>query len=471
MLFLAPTAVRGGDLPQALATAQLRAASIGIEVAQVQADGTLRTVYTYDAGRALMPASTLKLVATATALRLCGAEAVVETRVGWQGTVDEAGVLHGDVVIRGGGDATLASRYDARPTTTFVTEAARALRRAGVRRVEGRVVGDGSLWGDVGVSPDWTWEDLGNYYAAGLYGLNYGANTYRLVLDTSRPGARPAVVRTDPVLPGLTFDNRLSAESYAFDSAYIYGAPHDHSRRLEGAVPHRGATFTLQGDVPDPPLLAAQALRAALEEAGIGVAGAAVSDYELRQVGQEPPRLDTTSYTYRSAPLRDVARQTNVHSQNLLAEMLLRLAAGRLSAPVTTYADAAGAVRDYWRRQGLDATGVRMYDGCGLSPNDRVTAHFLVQLLGRMHADAAFVATLPQVGSEGTVRGFAAGTRLVGRARLKSGTTKQVVAYAGYVAGAEGRTYVVACLVNNYDGRAADVRRQVASALEQLVFE
>jgi D-alanyl-D-alanine carboxypeptidase/D-alanyl-D-alanine-endopeptidase (penicillin-binding protein 4) len=93
-----------------------------------------------------------------------------------------------------------------------------------------------------------------------------------------------------------------------------------------------------------------------------------------------------------------------------------------------------------------------------------------VQLLAQSRSNEAFVASLPVVGREGTVRNFAAGTPLVGRARLKSGTTKQVVSYAGYVTDTSGRTYVVAVLVNNYDGRAAEVRKIVAKVLTESIF-
>ncbi len=446
-----------------LAVPMLQAASVGIEIAELRADGSMRVLCAHDAGRALMPASTLKLVSTATALQLCGDTVTVPTTVGITGRVDADGTLQGDLVIRGGGDATLASRYDARAPQTFVDGVVQAVRRCGVKRIAGRIVGDGSLLPDDAVSPDWTWEDLGNYYAAGLYGLNYAANSYRLVLDTSHPGSRPTVLRTEPEVPGLIFDNQLSAENYAFDSAYIYGAPHSARRRIEGAVPHRAATFTIQGDVPDPPLLAAATLRAALVQAGVTVQAGAVSDYTLRQAGQKVPTAVRTLYTHRSAPLSDVARQTNLYSQNLLAEMLMRQVAIR--AGRTSSVDARRLVLNHWQRAGLDVRGVRLYDGCGLSPNDRLTAHFLVQLLAHMHSHTTFVNSLAVVGREGTVRNFGSGTRLQGNARLKSGTTKQVVAYAGYVCGADETTYAVAVIVNNYDAKPADVRRWVAQLL------
>jgi D-alanyl-D-alanine carboxypeptidase/D-alanyl-D-alanine-endopeptidase (penicillin-binding protein 4) len=142
ILFLGHAPSSNAEDLRALQSPLLRAASVGIEIAEVQADGNLRTLYAQDAGRALMPASTLKLVTTATALTLCGAETRVETSVGYTGTLDAAGCLQGDVIIRGSGDASLASRYDSRSPQTFVTEAAQALKRAGVKHIRGRIIGD-----------------------------------------------------------------------------------------------------------------------------------------------------------------------------------------------------------------------------------------------------------------------------------------------------------------------------------------
>jgi D-alanyl-D-alanine carboxypeptidase/D-alanyl-D-alanine-endopeptidase (penicillin-binding protein 4) len=471
---------------------QLRAATVAVEVVRLtspsqRTNGATSTVLCqYDSQRAVLPASTLKLVTTASALRLCGSERRVATEVYAAGTISAAGVLCGDLVVRGYGDATLASVYDSRPERTFVDSVIVALRRAGIRSVAGRVIGDANDLRADAVAPDWTWEDMGNYYAAGLYGLNYAANTYTLVLDTSHPGSQPRVLRTEPEIPGLEIDNRLSTASVSRDSAYLYGAPGEMRRTLTGAVPQRSATFTVKGDHPDPPLMAATELRRALQRAGIAVKGTAESDRTL-----SPAVVPTSSlpiYTHWSAPLSRIARQTNLHSQNLLAEMLLRqIALQQESALGTTTtssislgsnstaglrSDASLRARDliaaYWRNQGLDLTGVRLYDGCGLSPNDRLTAHFLVQLLTACADDTAFVQSLPIAGREGTVQSFLRGTSLAGRARLKSGTTKQVVAYAGYLEGTEDSRYALALFVNNYDGKPSDIRALLARFLTTL---
>lgn len=446
----------------------LRHASVGLEVAVLNPDATAHIMYSYRPHRMLVPASTMKLVTTAAALRICGGEAVVETEVGIAGSVNlSAGCLEGDIVLCGHGDATLASVYDDRSPTAFADSIVAVLKRMGVKNITGRVIGDGSRLADPAVAPGWTWEDLGNYYAAGLYGLNYAANTYSVILDTSGSGRRPEILRIEPFVEGLTVENRLSSEACAFDSAYLYGMPRCGRRILEGAVPHGGRTFSVKGDIPDPPLFAAQEVTAALRKAGITVQGSPASDGTLQRADSGVPVVTRKIYVYRSAPLRTIARHTNVSSQNLLAEMLLRQIA--LKRGAASQHAALQAVTAFWHDRGLDVSGLQMYDGCGLSPYDRLTARFLTGLLAVARSDENFWTSLSVAGRTGTVRNFLAGTRLAGKARLKTGTTKQVLAYSGYVEGSDGRTYLFTLIVNNYKGKTAPLRRQTEALMLQLI--
>jgi len=446
----------------------LRHASVGLDVAVLKSGGIAEVLYSHHPSLMLTPASTMKLVTTAAALQICGGETVVKTEVGITGEVDSLdGCLKGDIVLRGYGDATLASAYDDRAATAFADSIVAVLKCMGVTRVTGRVVGDGSFLADPAVSPGWTWEDLGNYYAAGLFGLNYAANTYSIELDTSRPGRQPQIVKIEPFVDGLTVENRLSSVSCAFDSAYLYGMPRCGRRILEGAVPQRARTFSIKGDIPDPPLFAAQEITNALRKVGITVQGAPASDGTLFRAGSGVPVVTRLIYVYRSAPLRTIVYHTNVRSQNLLAEMLLRQTA--LHRGANTQAAALQTVLAFWSDRGLDVSGLQMYDGCGLSPYDRLTARFLTRLLAVSWADPDFRASLPIAGRTGTVRNFLTGTRLAGKARLKTGTTKQVLAYSGYVEGSDGRTYLFTLIINNYHGKSAPLRRQVETLMLQLI--
>jgi len=160
----------------------------------------------------------------------------------------------------------------------------------------------------------------------------------------------------------------------------------------------------------------------------------------------------------------EVMRETLNESLNLEAETTLHLL-----TPSCRLDSGLLAVQEYWRPRGLDLGSLIMYDGCGLSPSDRVTAHFITSLLADMQFDEVFRQSMALVSREGTVRNFLKGTRLEAKGRLKTGTLKSVVAYAGYMKGSDGRTYAVAIFVNNHTCKNREVRKGIEKVLLSLI--
>ena len=162
--------------------------------------------------------------------------------------------------------------------------------------------------------------------------------------------------------------------------------------------------------------------------------------------------------------LIDVMDHTLAESLNLQAETLLRLL-----TPSCRLDSGLLKVQDYWRMRGLDMESLVMYDGCGISPSDRVTAHFINSLLADMQFDVPFRKAMADIAMEGTVREFLKKTRLSGQGQLKTGTLKNVVAYAGYIRGSDGRTYAVTIFVANNTCKHAEVRKEIEKLLLSLI--
>jgi len=162
--------------------------------------------------------------------------------------------------------------------------------------------------------------------------------------------------------------------------------------------------------------------------------------------------------------LSRVVKRTLNESLNLQAETMLHLL-----TPSCRLDSGLQVVQRYWAEQGLDMTSLKMYDGNGVSPSDRVTAHFICSLLAEMQTDQAFRQTLPLIGKEGTLRRFLKGSRLEGWGRMKSGSLKSVVSYAGYITGSDGRTYIVSIFVNNFTKPNKEVRKDIEKVLLSLI--
>ena len=428
----------------------MRGASFSLVVKDVQ-EG--RTVYSYDTDRLQSPASVLKTVATATALEILGEDYRYPTTLEYDGIL-ENGTLEGNLYIKGSGDPSLGSSHFAPGQNKFLSTWIAALQKAGIKHITGSVISDESIFDTEGVSIKWLREDMGNYYAPGSYGISIFDNMYKLSLQTGAAGTRPVLKGTEPDIPFIRFKNYLKAAPVSSDSAYIIGAPLDDVRYLYGVLPANREAYVLKGDIPDPALYLARYLTDQLQQKGIRVDGSPscyrIEVEENRWKKGERKEIVTTY----SPTLREIASICNHVSHNLYADALVKT-----------------VVKEYWEKKGLDVFPLRMNDGSGLAPADKVSAGFMGELLVYMATESAvsdaFIASLPQAGIEGSVRNFLKGSKLQGKAHLKSGGITGVRSYAGYIT-KDGRTYAVAVFSNNYSCPMSRMTRALEKLLLQL---
>lgn len=448
----------------------MRGASFSLIVKDVQ-DG--KTVCSYDTDRLQSPASVLKTVATATALEILGEDYRYPTTLEYDGTL-ENGTLKGNLYIKGSGDPSLGSSHFAPDQNKFLSVWIAALQKAGIRRITGSIISDESIFDTEGASVKWLREDMGNYYAPGSYGLSVFDNMYKLSLQTGAVGSRPALKGTEPNIPFIRFKNYLKTASVSSDSAYIIGAPLDDVRYLYGVLPANRETYVLKGDIPDPALYLAHYLTDRLRQKGIQVDGAPscyrIEAEENRWNKKERKEIVTTY----SPTLREIASVCNHVSHNLYADALVKTIGlqykPRKNEVISSFGRGVQVVKEYWEKKGLDVFSLRMNDGSGLAPADKVSAGFMGELLAYMATESAvseaFIASLPQAGIEGSVRNFLKGSKLQGKARLKSGGITGVRSYAGYIT-EDGKTYAVAIFSNNY----SCPMNRMTGALEKLLLQ
>ena len=449
----------------------MRGASFSLVVKDVQ-EG--RMVYSYDTDRLQSPASVLKTVATATALEILGEDYRYPTTLEYDGIL-ENGTLEGNLYIKGSGDPSLGSSHFAPGQNKFLSTWIAALQKAGIKHITGSVISDESIFDTEGVSIKWLREDMGNYYAPGSYGISIFDNMYKLSLQTGAAGTRPVLKGTEPDIPFIRFKNYLKAAPVSSDSAYIIGAPLDDVRYLYGVLPANREAYVLKGDIPDPALYLARYLTDQLQQKGIRVDGSPscyrIEVEENRWKKGERKEIVTTY----SPTLREIASVCNHVSHNLYADALVKTVGlqykPRRNEMISSFGRGVQVVKEYWEKKGLDVFPLRMNDGSGLAPADKVSAGFMGELLVYMATESAvsdaFIASLPQAGIEGSVRNFLKGSKLQGKARLKSGGITGVRSYAGYIT-KDGRTYAVAVFSNNYSCPMSRMTRALEKLLLQL---
>ena len=407
------------------------------------------------------PASVMKLLPTATALETLGADYRFSTYIEYSGTID-GGVLHGDLYVRGTGDPTLGSQKVG--DRNLLNRWVRAVREAGIRTIDGRVIADLSFFDADAINPGWIWEDIGNYYAPGIYALSYMDNTMNVILRSGPVGSIAEVQYTVPEVPGVQFDNHIRCTSITHDGAFVHGAAYNYTRYLTGSVPSNKGSFGVQGDLPNPGLLLVQHFTQKLEENGVKVTAEPTYQSEADEVSR------TLLYTWQSPPLAEIIMETNVHSNNMYAECLFRTFGSRYSLPCTIH-NSADFEKDYWLRRGVNIRSARIVDGCGLAPQDALSAETLVQLLTYMYRSKnsdAFYASLPVSGQTGTLKLLLKDTELDGKVHAKSGTIAATKNFAGYIELPNGRTWVFAVMVSFGNGKAKVIQKVIGDYLLDL---
>jgi D-alanyl-D-alanine carboxypeptidase/D-alanyl-D-alanine-endopeptidase (penicillin-binding protein 4) len=453
----------GKAIDAIVSRADFAAAFWGIEVRSLK---TGRTLYARSAEKAFVPASNVKLVTTAAALDAYGPDARIRTTVETAGRLDDRGRILGDVFLVGRGDPNLSARFTpGRPMAAF-EEMADALVAAGVRRIEGRLVGhEGAFTGDRRGS-DWTWEDLPWGYGTEVSALSYADNR---VEATLKPGERvgdPAVLEMVPDVGCLAVSSSVETAPVAppgttggGDDVSLERAPGSNEVRLSGRVPI-GGSWDGGLAVADPAHCAAQVFRGVLEAKGIRVTGGVSTSSAPLPAGVR------ALATHDGPPMAEMVRVVNKESQNLHAEMLLRLVGLKVKGEGSAE-KGHEAVAEMARRLGVPGDGWALTDGSGLARTDLLTPRGLVALLAAMdrHPGAsAFRASLPIAGVDGTLEKRMKGTAAEGRVTAKTGTLRLANALAGYVTTERGERLAFSIVVNNHAGKS----REAVAAIDAI---
>jgi D-alanyl-D-alanine carboxypeptidase/D-alanyl-D-alanine-endopeptidase (penicillin-binding protein 4) len=375
------------------------------------------------------------------------------------GRQDGLGRILGDVLLVGRGDPTLSGRFTEGRVLAPFEELAEALRAAGIRRIEGRLVGhEGTFAGDRRGS-DWSWEDLVWSYGAEVSALSFNDNAARLRLLPGDRAGDPALLEAEPWSSHFAVASTVTTAPAGTKTELMLTEAAPNQFRLTGVIALGDRPWEGTVAVSDPALYAARVFASVLEAKGIRIMGGVATSSDGLPAGLR------VLAARESPPLSDLIAVVNKESQNLHTEILLRLVGRSTSGQGTVEAGQAG-VQAFLQRLGVPSESWGLQDGSGLSRSDLLTARGLAALLAAMdkHANArVFRASLAEPGQKGTLE-----NRLkahYGRVQAKSGTLRQANALAGYVTAADGDRLAFAILVNNHTGPG----REAVAAIDEIV--
>lgn len=416
---------------------------------------TAKVVFDYNGQLGLSPASCQKVITSVSAFEMLGKGYQYKTYVGYDQYPND-GVLKSNLIISGNGDPTLGSqRWTSTSEQTILAGILNILRKNKIRQIEKSVIAD-----DIGFTTDplpngWVWEDMGNYYGAGAWGLNWRENQFDITFKTGKTVDDIAeIVSTKPagILKEYVFTNFVTTgPKGSGDNGYLFSAPFHRNIIARGTVPISDKGFTISGSIPDPPAAFAKALNFHLKDNGIIISGQPSGNsgnlvnkkntmaaiHQLDSILS--PTLDSINYWFLKK------------SVNLFGEAMVKTIAFVRSNIGSTDTGLA-IIKEFWSKRGIDKSAIKIIDGSGLSPANKVTTHSLVTVLQYAKAKVWFPS-------------FYNALPVMNGMRIKDGYISGVRSYAGYIKTSSGKEYTFSFIVNNFDGNAGTVRKKMLDLL------
>ncbi len=444
----------------------LKHSILSVCVMPVKTDNVL---FEFNSEISVVPASTLKIVTTGTALSMLGSDFKFETKLAYDGIFDSIlGTLKGNLYIVGGGDPSLDSEYfrDTKDSLSTTDKWAAILKNKGIKKISGAIIGDASVFDDNMISPQWIWSDMGNYFGAGACGLTYHDNKYSVFLKSGEAGSKTTIIKTKPNIDGMQLINSVTANGKT-DSAFIYGAPYSNYRTMEGTIPANKNNYEVEGSIPDPALFCAKSLTISLKNIGIAISEKPTTVRQLKEVNKYASPNKITLYKHYSPTLEKIVYWTNLKSLNLYAEHLLKYIAYKNNG-IGKEQEGSDIIKNFWKKKGIDISGFYMYDGSGLSRANVITTKTQTQILRLMAKDKnykAFYNSLPVAGKSGSLGSLCEGTCAENNLCAKSGYITMARGYAGYVKNKKGDMLCFSVLANNYECSSTEMKKKLEKIL------
>ena len=312
------------------------------------------------------------------------------------------------------------------------------------------------LYGTAVLPDGWIWQDIGNYYGAGCYSVNWRENQYELLLQPDLKVGFPAeIASVKPFIFDVVYDNHIrTGKAGSGDNAYIYAAPFSNIITTSGTIPQQAKPFAIKGSMPNPSGVLGTELLNYLVKNKITFKGSSYSALE-RSLHDMPAHKATHIIDSVLSPTLDSINYWFLKkSVNLYGEAFVKTIAYEKIRSGSTDTGIA-IIKDFWSKRGIEKAALNMFDGSGLSPANRITTNALVTVMQYARQQkwfASFYNALPEMNG----------------IKMKDGYINGVRSYTGYIKSKSGTEYSFSFIVNNFDGNAGTVREKIWKVLDIL---
>lgn len=443
-----------------------RASSAFWSVIVRDSSGKILEGYNFD--KLVRPASNLKLLTSASVLDALGSDFTYATYMYGLGS-QQGSIWKGDIIIRGAGDPSISGKYYDNDRLYVLEKFYSMLDSAGIKKVEGNLIGNVAYFDQHPYPKGWSWDDLSFYYGVEISALSFNENAVDLQVFTDKDvGESPHIqwfpFDTDYVR--FINDQIITPANSSYDEFYrrILGT---NTIVLGSKVPqnyHEKESLS----VKNAPMYFMDTFKKYLEGGGIDVTGRVMVDSQERS--WESSRYKVLGF-HRSPPLKELLNEINKESNNFYAEMLLKTAAAENYDTQGTTELGISIVKDFAKSMGMDTTSLEMTDGAGMSPATLMTVRDLSNLLVQMQHHSNFEAyknSLAVAGEDGSLKHRFRNSSLEGRVWGKTGYISGVRSLSGYMEASSGQPLVFSIITNNYTQKTSYIDSIQQKILEQI---
>ena len=436
-----------------------------------------KVIFALNQDKLFTPASNAKLFTTAAVFGLIGPDYRFKTTVETLGALDKYGRLNSDLVLVGRGDPNLSGRalpYNMHterktPPIQVLQDLADQLVQHGLKYVDGDVVADDSYFVWERYDEGWSQDDLAREWGAPVSALTINDNVIFVnVMPADRPGER-AFLSITPFPEYYKIDNRVmtTPQGTGPRTVSINREPGSNQLTFWGNIPQDDPGFGEALAIEDPADFSARLFRQLLEERGVTIYGrarthhtelASTETFSVTSMASgggdttRPPNpAPMVLASYQSQPVTQDLRVINKVSQNLHAELMLRLL-GKEKGTSGSIEGGLEVLRGFLVNAGIKADQFVFFDGSGLSREDLVTPQALVAILRYCHQQPwgqTYADTLPVAGVDGSLADRFRNTSAAKVVRAKTGSLSHVYSLAGYATTQSGEPIAFAVMTNN----------------------
>ena len=378
-------------------------------------------IYEYQANKGLSTASTMKIFTAAAALETLGKDYQYKTKIAFDG----------NLYVTSNGDPTLGNdRFEGYKADNFKQKVIETLKQNRISKISGDLIIDDTCFDFQKIPGGWPWNDMGNYYGAGVWGVNWRENQF----DINMNGKEMKGLNIE--LPNVKWINDVKTGGSS-DQSLVYTAPYSEVAQISGTLPAKN--ITVSGANPNPPLSLGSEVKKWFKESGIEFNGNITSVSVEKIKGKTLPKTpsNTVILEYKSPTLDKLVYWFMRKSINFYGETFIKTL-GKEKKNEGSFEAGISYLKEFWKGKGINSAMINFADGSGLSPQNYVSARAEVQALLWSRKQPWFEQFYDGFPTQGNGM------------KMKSGTMKDTKSFAGYHTSNDGKKYVFAIIINNY---------------------